>query len=75
EKAGVYNNGDGDFDDDGEIPPSTEVIKEKVTRAKIEWAVDESGMPLLLEKEAGKKAVFKDSEDNYFAAVTGYYEA
>lgn len=75
EKAGVDNNGDGDFDDEGEIPPSTEVIKEKVTRAKIEWAVDESGMTLLLEKEAGKKAVFKDSEDNCFAAVTGYYEA
>ena len=73
---GVDANGDGDFDDEGDTPPTykTEDIKE--TRTMFEW--DNDGWELVGSPAAGDRAVLKAkdaAEDTYKAAVVGYYQA
>ncbi len=69
---GVDANGDGDFDDPEDTPPTykTEDIKE--TKTMFEWANE--GFALVSPKTIGGKAVLKsEAADVYKAAVTGYY--
>lgn len=71
---GVDGNGDGDFDDPEDTPPTykTEDIKE--TKTMIEW--NNPGYILVSPKTAGGKAVLKsEAADVYMTAVTGYYIA
>lgn len=71
---GVDANGDGNFDDPGDTPPTykTEDIKE--TKTMIEW--NNPGYILVSPKTAGGKAVLKsEAADVYMTAVTGYYIA
>lgn len=73
---GIDANGDGDFDDEGDTPPTykTEDIME--TRTIFEW--DNEGWELVGSPAAGDRAVLKakDAEkDTYKAAVTGYVQA
>lgn len=71
---GIDANGDGDFDDPEDTPPTykTEDIKE--IKTMFEW--DNEGFTLISPKTVGGKAVLKsEAADVYKAAVTGCYIA
>ena len=71
---GDDGNGDGDFDDPGDTPPTYKTVDVKETKTMIEW--NNPGYILVSPKTAGGKAVLKaDGADIYMTAVTGYYIA
>ncbi len=67
-------NGDGDFDDPEDTPPTYKTVDVKENKTMFEW--DNEGWELVGSPAAGNKAILKQKDaDVYKAAVVGYYAA
>ena len=67
-------NGDGDFDDPEDTPPTYKTVDVKENKTMFEW--DNEGWELVGSPAAGDKAILKQKDaDVYKAAVVGYYAA
>ena len=78
EVPGVDLNGDGDYDDPGETPPTTTTTPTPVTKKAIEWREDPEGKAELISTPVkGEKTVLRftddDGTESYKIAVEGYY--
>ena len=67
-------NGDGDYDDPEDTPPTYKTVDVKENKTMFEW--DNEGWELVGSPSAGDKAILKQKDaDVYKAAVVGYYAA
>ena len=70
---GVDANGDGDYDDEGDTPPTYKTVDDKETRTKFEWNND---VILANTPAVGDRAIILGEEaGTYKTAVKGYYTA